>query len=322
MTDWASKWFEIRSDMGQSDLATMMFQDRGKPLTKVHFHHREADGFGKIQSLIKSEGLEITPPIRALKPPPNYLNFYLLIKSLIIHPRLPHNPWKYYSSDKPASLPDDVSYWILSTNENQKLKDLAKQKKLNLGFFIISEFDRIIKKQLYRNPEDKSTWLSPVDLRGAFPETKTSQNIVSFIVTDFKGNDDLDIQKSFENYKKDLKAGLYWAYWQLANIGQWIGIKGMKWLAQAGKNRSFWMGSFSDLGIWNQKNLINSNLKNRAWIMAPPGSASYPIGITTIEWCETRTITIKVHPSICKEHNLLVSDKILSEFKKQISNMS
>ena len=320
MTDWAAKWFEVRAEMGQSDIATMMYQDQGQPIKKVHFHHREADGFGKIQSLLRNEGITIQAPIRPLKKPSSFLHFYLLIKGMITHPRLPHNPWKSFSLQFPQSgQPDEVSFWFLTKEENQKLKSLAKEKKLNLGFFILSELDQIIKKQLYQNPEDSGFWLCPVDLRGAYPNAPAGQNFVSFVVAEIKGiNNPKSVQESFEKYKSALRTGAYWAFWELAQIGRWVGLRGMKYLAKQGTNKHFWMGSFSDLGVWNQEVLMNSKVKDRHWVIAPPGSPSYPIGITTIEWCGNRSITMKIHPSICNNQATKAATEILEEFKKII----
>ena len=315
MTHWPSKWFEIRAEMGQSDLATMMYQDRGQEFKKHHFHHREADGFGKIQSLIEQAGLKISAPIRKLKKPPRYLNFYLLLKGLITHPRLPLNPWKTYHPERESGHPDQVSWWFLTGAENAKIKQLAAEKKLNLGFFLISEMDQILKKHLFQNPETPGTWLSPVDLRGAYPEAQSGQNFVSFIATQLQAN---KTHEAFEKYKQDLRSGAYWPFWELAQIGQYVGLSGMRWLAQQGTGKSFWMGSFSDLGVWNQKELLESNIKDRYWSMAPPGSLAYPIGMTTIEWCGNRSITLKIHPAICDRNSKEISDQILQEFKDQI----
>ncbi len=319
MIDWAAKWFEIRAEMGQSDMATMMYQDKGHDFKKVHFHHREADGFGKIQSLLQQEGIEIKAPIRPLKKPASVLHFYLLLKGLLIHPRLPHNPWKHFSLSTQSGEPDEVSYWFLTTAENEKLKSLAKSNSLNLSFFIVSEIDQIIKSKLYKNPQDKGVWLSPVDLRGAFPNAPAGQNFVSFIPTELVGiNNPEAVKSSFEKYKSDLKAGVYWAFWELAHIGRWVGLGGMRWLVKQGTNRSFWMGSFSDLGVWNQEPLMKSVVKDRNWVIAPPGSHAYPVGITTIEWCGSRSITIKVHPAICDKRSKIISEEIIAEFKTRI----
>lgn len=319
MTDWAAKWFEVRAEMGQSDIVTMMFQDEGQDLKRIHFHHREADGFGKIQSLLKNEGVSIRAPIRPLKRPASFWNFYLLLRGLITHPRLPHNPWKFFSFDAPSSTPDEVSFWFLSRVENQKLKYLAKAKELNVGFFIISELDQIIKKKLFKEPQDLGVWLCPVDLRGAYPNAIASQNFVSFVVAELRGIDNpRAIKLAFENYKSALKSGSYWAFWELAQIGRWIGIRGMRWLAKKGTNKSFWMGSFSDLGMWNQPQILNSKLSDRHWVIAPPGSPAYPIGITTIEWCGNRSISMKIHPAICDAKTTEISAEILELFKIKV----
>lgn len=315
MTHWPSKWFEIRSEMGQSDLATIMFQDIGKPFEKHHFRHREADGFGKILSLIKRAGIDVSAPIRKIKKPSRYLNYYLLVKGLLTHPRLPENPWKYFFEDRESGHPDQVSWLFFSNEENQYLKKMAVEKKLNLSFFLLSELDEIIKKHLFKNPHDDGTWLTPVDVRGAYPDAEIDHNYVSFIATKIQTQ---KIPEAFVKYKNDLRTGAYWPFWELAQIGQYVGLKGMRWLVKQGIGKSFWMGSFSDLGIWNQPELQNSSIRHRYWCIAPPGSLAYPIGMTTIEWCGNRSLTMKIHPAVCVGNSKDLSDLILKEFKEKI----
>lgn len=321
MIDWAAKWFEIRAEMGQSDLATFMYTGPEQKLVKVHFRHRETDGFGKIVSLLESEDLQVQAPTRTLKKPATFLQPYLLLKGILTHPKLRHNPWKKFDLKVTTAPVENVCSWHLSPIENKTLKDQAKNKNLNVGFYILSLMDEIVRQNLYQTPEDSSHWLCPVDVRGAFPEATLNRNWVSFIVTKFSGTTgDKNIQKAFKKYRQDLKSGLYWAYWELYQIGKWIGIKGMKHLARRAHNKSFWTGSFSDLGSWNQKELLQSHACNRHWIMAPPGSTSYPIGITTIEWCHQRSITLKIHPAICEGSNQEVAEKLMGLFKEKVQH--
>lgn len=321
MIDWAAKWFEIRAEMGQSDQVTMMFQDQEDSWVKHHFRHRETDGFGKIQSILKNEGIAVRAPIRPLKKPSWLAQPFLLIKGIRLHPKLDQNPWKFYDPNLPSADPDDVSAWFLSKQETQALAQRAKEKNLNVGFYILSEMDHLLRNKLYQNPEASSTWLCPVDVRGAFKDPSWNRNWVSFIIASFKGPaSDRTTQEAFDDYKQALKSGMYWAFWELYQIGKYIGLKGMRHLARKAQNKSFWMGSFSDLGSWNQEDLKNSKAKNRRWVMAPPGSPSYPIGITTIEWCEQRTITLKIHPGIVEGDHVEMAHTVMGEFRKTALN--
>lgn len=320
MIDWAAKWFEIRSEMGQSDQVTFMYQDREPDWVKIHFHHRKTDGFGMMQTILQEEGIPVRAPIRPLKKPHFFLQPFLLLKGIRLHPKLDKNPWKFYDPILPSADPDDVSSWFLSKQETKALERIAKEKNLNVGFFILSEMDQLLRKKLYQNPDENSTWLCPVDVRGAFPDPSLNRNWVSFIITSFKGpSSAANTQKAFSEYRKSLKSGMYWAFWELYQIGKYIGIKGMRRLAKNAQNKSFWMGSFSDLGTWNQEALKTSKAKDRRWVMAPPGSPSYPIGITTIEWCEQRTITLKLHPAIVSGDHVELAHEIMGEFRKLVA---
>jgi hypothetical protein len=317
MIDWAAKWFEVRAEIGQSDVATLMYKDGTSPITQIHFHHRTSDGFGIIQNTLKNEGININPPTRSLQMPSAIKRFFLLFKGLALHPRVPHNPWKNFSLDKTAAEPSEVSFWFLSQEENILLKTAAENARLSLGFFILSELDQIIRRKLFRNPMDSSTWLYPVDMRGAYKNPPLLHNFVSFVPAIFSSKE--NVQESFQNYKHDLKSGLYWAFWELAQIGKYVGVGGIRWLSKQGTNKAFWMGSFTDIGTWNQHELQKSHARDRYWVIGPPGSHSYPVGISTIEWCSNRSITVKIHPGICgNQKNIDVSDEILNEFKQII----
>lgn len=319
MIDWGAKWFEIRAEKGQSDLATLMYQNQDGQWLRCHFHHREADGFGRIQRLLKDEGLSIPAPIRPLKKPSSLKQVYLLLKGLLIHPKLSHNPWKSFDPNAPSAGIEDVSYWFLSDFENDRLQSKATLQNLNTGFYILSEMDRILRRELYQNPSDSGTWLCPVDVRGAFENPSIDRNWVSFITTTFKGVSSKEsIQDAFQQYKKSLKSGDYWAFWELYQIGKYVGIEGMKKLAARAHNKSFWMGSFSDLGVWNQEQLRKSKACNRRWVIGPPGSTSYPIGLTTIEWCGKRSITLKLHPGICQGRHIETAQKVMQTFKAEV----
>lgn len=319
MIDWAAKWFEIRAEMGQSDQVTFMYQDREPDWVKIHFHHRNTDGFGMMQTVLQEEGLPVRAPIRPLKKPAWFLQPFLLIKGIRLHPKLDQNPWKFYDPTRPSAQPDDVSAWFLSKSETQALAQKAKDQNLNVGFYILSEVDQLLRKKLFQDPDTFSTWLCPVDVRGAFKSPSLKRNWVSFIITCFKGpSSQLITQQAFTEYKQSLKTGTYWAFWELYQIGKYIGLKGMKRLAEKAQNKSFWMGSFSDLGTWNQEALKDSKAQNRRWVMAPPGSPSYPIGVTTIEWCEQRTITLKIHPAIVKGDHVDLAHEIIGELRKRL----
>lgn len=320
MIDWAAKWFEVRAELGQSDLATMMYQDEDQSLIRAHFHHREADGFGKISSLLQNENIQLAPPTRKLKKPSRWLSLYLLFKGIMLHPTPKVNPWRQFDPSKASGAPDEVAFWFLTEKENQQLKKNSEVKHLNLSFYILSEIDFVLKRSLFSNPHLESTWLCPVDVRGGFENPKLGHNYVSFVPVMLPGLNSVErIQNSFEKYRLDLKSGLYWAFWELAQIGKWIGVSGMRLLARMNTtNKLFWMGSYSDLGVWNQPELQSSLASTRSWVIAPPGSPAYPVGVTTLEWCGKRSITIKIHPAICSTDSKKTAEKILSDLKKKV----
>ncbi|HRO66887.1 MAG TPA: hypothetical protein PL182_04925, partial [Pseudobdellovibrionaceae bacterium] len=117
--------------------------------------------------------------------------------------------------------------------------------------------------RLYKNPDDEAYWLFPVDLRGAFPEAGLNELTLSFVPLHFVGRALPALRSNYQKLRGQLKSGEYWAYYALYHIGDWIGLKGMRFLVDRTHEKSFWMGSFSDLGSWSQPELCQSPLKDR-----------------------------------------------------------
>jgi hypothetical protein len=316
--DWGSLWFELREEKGQSDLTTVMYRDSlNGPLIPEHFRHRESDGFGKMQSVLRKSGFEVRPSSKKLTPPAAWKFLPLLIKGILKHPVCKHNPWREYRS-KPSEAPDRVSNLQLTDEESSKLVTKAKALHVSVAYYLMSVLTEKIRLALYRNPNDEAVWLFPVDLRGAFPDAALETLTLSFVPIHIRGPALADLPRGYGELRAKLKAGEYWAYHALYNIGRLIGRRGMKYLVDRTHEKSFWMGSFSDLGSWNQPELCNSPIKDRIWYLAPPGSPSYPIGFSHIEWCGRRTLNLRIHPSVTSEDTVLLAARLLEELRAEI----
>ena len=319
--NWGPVWFELRAEKGQSDLVTFMYTDRpGSSPIKGHFHHREADGLGRILTTLHREGYPIQRTSKKLQPPPAWKNLYHLIKGLITHPRASSNPWISFQS-MPAEPPDRIATLTLSEEENSHLQRRAEKESVSPSFLIVSEMSDLIRKEFFKNPDQEALWLFPVDLRGAFPQSSLEDLILSFVPLSIHGHADAHVQDDYQKLRRQLKDGTYWPFFALSNIGDWIGRRGMKFLVDRTHEKSFWMGSFSDLGPWNQPEICESPINQRIWQLAPPGSPSYPIGLTTIEWCGRRTISMRIHPSICRVDTVEKATTILNQWRGGIRTL-
>lgn len=318
--DWGRVWFELRDEKGQSDIATMMYKDAGDTaFTPVHFPHRETDGLGRIQKILRQNGLYVKVASRPLTAPADWKNLFLTVKGILKHPTAKKNPWKFFVSRK-SDAPEKVAYRTLSDEQNEKLKQKAQALNVSPAFYLLSVLTDLVRTEMFVNPEETSYWLFPVDLRGAFPEAPLDSLSISFLPIVMSGSALKQIQENYQNLRHSLKKQDYWAYHALYNIGRWIGRKGMQSIVNKTHEKSFWLGSFSDLGSWNQPEIMNSELKDRTWVIAPPGSPSYPVGFTTIEWCDKRTLTLKIHPAITNQDSLTVAEGLIGRLIQEIDN--
>jgi hypothetical protein len=311
---WEKEWFTIRENMGYSDMVTMRYQDVGQSLVIEDFAHRNGDGLGKMRSILAKAKIFPTVESKKIKSPPNWMSLPLLLKGLKVHPRLKANPWRQWTFIKCSSSVDSVASIVWDEAKSKAFNEKARKLGVSSGFLLLSEITAWVEKNLFAVDSKKATWMCPVDMRGAFPDATADDMCVSFVPAVFA----LPItkescQQSFANYKAALKRGDYWGIWELAKVGKWIGLNGMKFLAQANEQKCHWTGTFSDLGKWDQPELRVANIQSREWTIAPPGSPTHPIGIISIEWCGRRNISVKIHPSITTEDPVLVAQRLLDQ---------
>ncbi|MBX3041338.1 MAG: hypothetical protein KF789_11585 [Bdellovibrionaceae bacterium] len=316
--NWGPVWFELRAQKGQSDLCTFMYSETpGGKMVHAHFPHREADGLGRLLTTLEKDGLPLKIEHKKLTPPPRWMNLPLLVKGLLKHPVAKKNPWKSFVS-KPSEPPDRAATITLTSQEDDALKSRARAEGVSPSFLMLSIATDLIRDRLYKNAEDEAYWLFPVDLRGAFPEAALNELTLSFVPLHFTNRAMTALQSNYQKLRQQLKSGEYWAYYALYHIGDWIGRGGMKFLVDRTHEKSFWMGSFSDLGSWTQPELCESAFKDRVWSLSPPGSPSYPFGLTNIEWCGKRSITMRIHPSITDEDTVTLASELLEKLRKTI----
>lgn len=315
--NWGPVWFELREAKGQSDLATIMYQDPGGPVVDENFPHREGDGLGRMLGILKKNGLEIKLQPKKLTPPPRWQNLYWLIRGLLEHPLAKKDPWVFWKS-KPSEPPDQVSTITLTDEENSALKEKAARRQVSPSFYMLAVMTDLIRAKLYKDPKDEALWLFPVDLRGAFPKAALHELTLSFVPIKFEGRAQDSLSRDYQTLRKQLKGGQYWAFFALYNIGDYIGRRGMKALVDRTHEKSFWMGSFSDLGTWNQPEICESRFKDRVWQLSPPGSPSYPFGFTNIEWCGKRSLTMRIHPSVTEGKTTELAAWFLAELREHL----
>lgn len=311
---WEKLWFVIRERMGYSDIVALRYQDPNGPLVNEDFAHRDGDAFGKISSILRRDNIKATLPSRKMDAPPRWKNFFLLIKGLLTHPRLQANPWHRWNFIASGSSPDTVASVVWSEARSQAFNERAKSLGVSPGFLLLSEITVWVEKNLFKPGYPKASWMCPVNMRGAFPQATMDDMCVSFVPAIFTlPLTSQSVQKDYQTYRAALKSGFYWGIWELGQVGKWIGLAGMEFLAKKNERKCHWTGTFTDLTKWDQPELKAANVQGRRWIIAPPGSPTHPIGIATIEWCGKRNITVKIHPSVTPEDPMTVAKRLLDQ---------
>jgi hypothetical protein len=86
----------------------------------------------------------------------------------------------------------------------------------------------------------------------------------------------------------------------MLHVGKFVGLRGMRHFSKSSEAKSFWLGSFTNVGIWECAEAD----PGEAWLVAPPGSRNYPIGVGIVTWNGRMSVVLKIHASVCPDRSL------------------
>jgi hypothetical protein len=327
--NWNGLWFQIRAEKGQSDMVTFQYIDglTGKRINR-NFPHRETDGFGALMLNLAKDGYpQFQPPSKSFAPPTAAQRFLLFWKGLLGYPKPPQLIWKNWKPD----LTEEHHHvaWLTFTPEMEAhLETQSRKLKINTTSYLLAVLNEVCRQELCAPSSEPGLWMMPVNMRGSFPNMPLTQNCVSFVplkTAPLSMTPEKAIESAatsiYQQLRTSLKSNQHWAFWELGQIGKWIGYSGMK-LLSAKSDQSYWTGTFSDLGTWEQESLNSDPIAKRIWLIAPPGSPSYPLGATSLKWFGKRVISLKIHPSILPENvsPFAMAQKILDQMRTHFQN--
>lgn len=291
--DWIGLWFTVQAERGHSDavpfflarLAEKKFDDFG-------FRHRDMDGMAAMAGALRALGLEPKRAPRAVPRPSVFSVPRLLWRGLAGNNGGGRPNWRSLRTEILAK-PKSFAFLVLREEAEAALKKFLAEKRISLTAYLLSRLSRAMEPELLDGPVSGS-WLLPVDMRPAFPGRPLSGNCVSYVKVPAAGEAE-DIHREI---KRALGAFEHWSNWWVYHIGKVVGLKGMRKLSLRSSQRTFWLGSFTDLGDWTLVTSASLSLRDSVWAIAAPGTPNSPVGCATVAWFGQRSISLRVHPSI------------------------
>lgn len=311
--DWIGLWFEIQAERGHGDeVPFFLAQLDGSKFQDFSFRHREKDGVAALTEAFSQLGLRLNRPRKEMRRPPLVAVPRLLWRGLTGNSAGGKPNWRSLLSEV-TKKPRLFAFLVLREKEERALAAYLERYRISLSAYLLSRLSLAMEPELLDGPVTGS-WLLPVDMRPAFPERPLSGNCVSFVKVP-AGPDAAEIHRQV---KRALGKFEHWSNWWIYHIGRVVGLRGMRRLSRRSAERTFWLGSFTDLGDWTPAASPESqNFRDSVWAIAAPGTPNNPVGCGTIAWFGKRSISLRIHPSL--NDDPAISSVILRRLAKMIA---
>lgn len=302
--DWVGRWYSVARERGRSDRVDFGRVREDGSLEWFDFPHELGDGVYAMQSTHQKLGRQPppTPRGRETAPPQGWRKVAILLKALRPTP-LPPMRW-LNPSPGAAATPKEICWHVFTAAETKRILARAKSEGVSVNAWIMARLNDTALPALLAAPAT-GRWLFPVNMRGPLADSPRGNQSSGIPVVARPGLTAPEIHASI---RESLKGGAHWATWWMLHAGKVVGLKGMAYLSKRSEQKSFWLGSFTNLGEWTSREAP----AGEAWLAAPPGSPNYPIGVGIVIWTGRMSIVFKVHPAVCADRAL--PPRIFEEF--------
>jgi hypothetical protein len=313
--DWIGRWYVVASERGVNQQNTLGRANvaSGK-VDWFFFNHSEMDGAGGMTIFLRQLGLTVPS----------------LPKGRVAYPgwwTIPGILWRAYRQmgpsrvawreANPRSIPPATAVpWIAFTRaETDQLVRYARDRGLSENSFLLSLLCQEILPELLETG-GHGRILFPVNMRGAVRRNNPLANQSSAIFVDASPHstaEDLHLQ-----LKRRFLAGEHWGVWWAFSIGRWIGLDAMRRISRRSEQRSFFLGTFSNMGAWPPPDADDPRPLDEQEILfaAAPGTPNYPIGMVCTTWYGKLAITLKIDPTVCADRSK--PERLLRRVKEQV----
>jgi hypothetical protein len=312
--------FKVEKKLGRGDIFEIIadFPDGSQQVTR--FHHENHDGLGALLECSKQwSGAALHLP-----------QFNLKVKNSGAQlPAALHGFWEdlkprttIWKSIQPqtAYSPAHLARCVFSKTETQKVVAFAREQKVSVPVFLLWHMNAVVSTYLL-NPEQMDChWLLPVNMRRGHHETGCTINRTSSVGLHFQRTDSM--QNLSDIYQNSLNPWHARANETLAHAAALLGEKTLLKLARARGVRNTWIGSFTNLGIWNFPQLPASAHWPESISVAPPaGTPCFPVGVGMVTWQGRLALSLRLHAALCTQEPTL-PEKLLKDMASRCVNFS
>jgi NRPS condensation-like uncharacterized protein len=317
--DPLGKIFRVEKKLGRGDLFEFIsFFPNGTRTVQV-FHHESFDGMGALLTESKKwTGANITVPLFNLKTHPSFIQILEGLRGLIkdMTPSITH--WNHLNKDAKYS-PEHLAWRVFSAEATQKILSVAREQKVSLNTLLLYVFNATVADNLLSPQQKDCRWLIPVNMRRTEPERVFTGNRTSSVGLWFERDATLsDIESE---YRKSLNKWRALAANTLAKASSFLSERVLYRLARRRGENNFWIGSFTNLGVWSFPMITDCQNWPIALSVCPPaGTPCFPIGAGIVTWQGHLSVSLRLNAGLISDNQALPED-LLDELTNRLSGM-
>jgi hypothetical protein len=281
---------------------------------RFDFPHEVMDGAGALLKFFKELGCESVPvPEMRGDKPGLFKRFFLMFKALGAI-AVTSVSWKR----REAKGAEQHYLKVVEQDSMARLRKWTRDQGASLNAYLLRELQTALTPYL-NNPEESLPWLFPINMRGAFPELSLQTNQSSFLPLSISPQTSPAL--IHQNIKDALAADLHFAIWDFHNLLSRLGEKVRIYLSNRSYSRSFWMGTYSDVGEWRTNGAYEALGPGEIWYALPPGSRNYPVSFTHITVNGRTAFCLRIHPSLglSSDEGRLILERVINQMIAQLS---
>lgn len=305
--DYIAMWFNARRRYGVSDTVYWgWFYPETRAIDWKSWRHADADGLAGLAIEMRKLGYPSTPlPVCNETEVPSWKDIKAARQAYPSEesPKTIH--WKQ-TYEHPAGTEFKPEVAALSKAQSDAIKAYCKERRVSHGNMIFAALSRVVYRELI-DGTDPFYWFFPVNVRGAAGIQTENFNQVSGV--NMRVTPDSTATDWQAQMRQRMKAKEHWSMWKQACLSKYLGEWGTALAYKLTSGKQFYAGNCSNLGSWPLPHAENPGDPGdgRLLVGASPGTANYPISSSMIEWYGAIGLTLKLHPSICKDQAMVLA---------------
>jgi hypothetical protein len=307
--DSLGKIFRVEKRLGRGDEFEIISHFANDEVHLSRFHHEHCDGLGalSIESARWSGGL-LDIPLFRLKSSSLSSEFLDGLRGFFddFSPSTTH--WKNLDPTAPYT-PRHLAWRVFSNSSTLDLLRLAKSHKVSLNSLLLGAVNAAVAQLLLVESQTECRWLVPVNMRMTALQAQSTANHTSSVGVRM-GRDE-SLQRIDATLRKSLNPWRVRCAHGLTQLISGLSEDVLYKLAKKRGEKNFWIGSFSNLGIWNFPDSESWERWPLALSIAPPaGTPCFPVGVGIITWQGKLSVSVRLHAGLVS-NNPRLPEKLL-----------